>query len=72
METTKPDYTRLILPDVMTPETLAERLGLSSRHVANLIRRGQLPGRKVGRHWLVLRSELLVALQSNAKPERGT
>jgi excisionase family DNA binding protein len=36
---------------VLTPEQAAEALHVPVRTVYDLLRRGQLRGRKVGRHW---------------------
>jgi nitrogen PTS system EIIA component len=39
------------MPDVLTLKQLAEHLQLSERTVYRLLRRGELPGFKVGAHW---------------------
>ena len=42
----------------ITPEEVADELGLSLTTVYNLLRKGQLPGEKVGRKWLILRERI--------------
>lgn len=42
----------------ITPEEVADELGLSLTTVYNLLRKGQLPGVKVGRKWLILREKI--------------
>ena len=47
------------LPDVCRVEHLAEPFGLTPGAVRKLLRQGRLPGRRVGRRWLVSRRALL-------------
>ena len=42
----------------ITPEEVADELGLSLTTVYNLLRKGQLPGVKVGRKWIILREKI--------------
>ena len=42
----------------ITPEEVADELGLSLTTVYNLLRKGQLLGVKVGRKWLILREKI--------------
>ena len=43
---------------VLSVEEVAEILGLSLAAVRRLLLRGELPGRKVGKRWRILRAEL--------------
>ena len=44
--------------DVMTTEEVSQYLRIDEQTVRDLLRARTLPGRKVGRSWRVLRSEL--------------
>ena len=44
--------------DLLTAQEVADYLGLHLVTVRDMLRTGKLPGRKVGREWRVLRSEL--------------
>jgi excisionase family DNA binding protein len=50
-------------PEVLTSTEAAEFLRLSPYGVRDLARRGILPGRKVGRDWRFLRTELVAWLK---------
>ena len=54
-------------PDVLTVEQLAQLLQVDEKTVRSLAARGDLPGRKVGRHWRFSRPAVLEWL---AMPER--
>ena len=54
-------------PDVLTVEQLAELLQLDDQTVRSLAAKGELPGRKLGRHWRFSRQAVLDWL---ATPER--
>jgi excisionase family DNA binding protein len=54
-------------PDVLTVEQLAELLQLDEKTVRGLAAKGELPGRKLGRHWRFSRQAVLEWL---ARPER--
>jgi excisionase family DNA binding protein len=54
-------------PDVLTVEQLAELLQLDEKTVRSLAAKGELPGRKLGRHWRFSRQAVLDWL---ANPER--
>jgi excisionase family DNA binding protein len=54
-------------PDVLTVEQLAELLQVDGKTVRSLATKGELPGRKVGRHWRFSRQAVLDWL---ATPER--
>jgi excisionase family DNA binding protein len=45
--------------EVLTTEEAAELLRVSTKTVLALVRRGDLPGEKVGRAWRFLRADLL-------------
>ena len=47
------------LPDILKVEDLAQHLGISHEAVRRALREGKLPGRRVGRRWLLSRSALL-------------
>lgn len=59
----------LSLPDVVPLARLAEHLGLSPATVRTHLRRGQIPGRKVGGRWFVTRRDFLAFLE--ARPPRS-
>jgi len=54
-------------PDVLTIEQLAELLQVDDKTLRSLAAKGELPGRKVGRHWRFSRQAVLDWL---ATPER--
>jgi excisionase family DNA binding protein len=54
-------------PDVLTVEQLAELLQVDEKTVRGLASKGELPGRKLGRHWRFSRQAVLDWL---ATPER--
>jgi excisionase family DNA binding protein len=54
-------------PDVLTVEQLAELLQVDDKTVRALAAKGELPGRKLGRHWRFSRQAVLEWL---ANPER--
>jgi excisionase family DNA binding protein len=54
-------------PDVLTVEQLAELLQVDEKTVRGLAAKGELPGRKLGRHWRFSRQAVLDWL---ATPER--
>ena len=49
---------------MLTTEEAAEFLRVSSRTILQLAGRGAMPGRKVGRSWRFLRSDLVAYLHS--------
>ena len=59
--------TRVREPDVLTVEQLAEMLQVDEKTVRSLAAKGDVPGRKVGRHWRFSRQAVLDWL---ASPER--
>jgi excisionase family DNA binding protein len=54
-------------PDVLTVEQLGELLQVDEKTVRSLAARGELPGRKLGRHWRFSRAAVLEWL---ANPDR--
>ena len=54
-------------PDVLTVEQLAELLQVDGKTLRSLAAKGELPGRKVGRHWRFSRQAVLDWV---ATPER--
>lgn len=58
-------------PDVMTVEQVAQFLQLPEVTVRQLLRERKLPGRKVGRAWRVLRSELIAWLKETEPDDSG-
>jgi excisionase family DNA binding protein len=59
--------TQIREPDVLTVEQLAELLQVDEKTVRSLAAKGDLPGRKLGRHWRFSRQAVLEWL---ATPER--
>ena len=51
------------LPDICRVEDLAHHLGVSQSAVRAALRAGRLPGRRVGRRWLIPRPALLESLR---------
>jgi excisionase family DNA binding protein len=49
-------------PDVLTTAQLAELLQVDEKAVRDLARRGELPGRKIGRDWRFSRNAVLAWL----------
>lgn len=45
--------------EILTLEQVAKLLKLHRRTIYNLVRNGTLPGRRVGRSWRFLRSEIM-------------
>lgn len=58
-----------VLPDILLVEDLAARLRISPGSARRLLRLGTLPGRKVGRRWIVERRALIVALRPDPDAE---
>lgn len=58
------------LPDILSVEDLARALRVTSSAARMLLRAGRIPGKKLGRRWLVSRSELLRALSPAVPPFR--
>ncbi len=54
----------VMLPEVCLTEDLAASLRISLSAVRALLRSGQIPGRKLGRRWVVDRSSFLNSLRS--------
>lgn len=52
-------FDHLVLPDILTVEDLARYIPLSPTSIRAHLRAGRLPGRKIGRRWLIDREALL-------------
>jgi len=57
-----PDLRRVVLGDLVVVEDLAHYLRMSRAGVRALLRRGAIPGAKLGRRWVVDRRALLRAV----------
>jgi excisionase family DNA binding protein len=57
-------------PDVLTIEQLAELLQVDEKTVRSLAAKGDLPGRKVGRHWRFSREAVLEWLATPGRSRR--
>ncbi len=57
-------------PDVLTVEQLAELLQIDDKTVRTLASKGDLPGRKIGRHWRFSRQAVLEWLANPEGPRR--
>ena len=55
---------------ILTAEETAVMLKFSPRMVRYYLRRGMLPGRKAGRHWLVDEDELIEFLRTGNREAR--
>jgi hypothetical protein len=58
----------LILPEILDVPLLALATHKSEKTVRDLLHRGLLPGRKVGRTWLTSRRDLLRLLATHDAP----
>jgi hypothetical protein len=56
----------LVLPEVLNVHDLARALAMTPHTVRGLLRRGALPGRRIGKAWLVVREDLLDAIHAPA------
>src|SRR5689334_7610300 len=62
------------LPDVCRVEDLAQHLSTSPAAIRRALRRGEIPGRRVGKRWLVARLALvewLAARSETAEPNHA-
>lgn len=67
----KPEpFEHLVLPDVLAVEDLVTHLRRSPAAIRAHLRAGNIPGRKIGRRWLVDREALLATLSPAAASER--
>jgi excisionase family DNA binding protein len=57
-------------PEMMTVEQAAAFLQCSKRNVYDRLRRGTLPGLRVGHEWRIPKSELIALARANLNPER--
>lgn len=58
----------LPLPQLMSPEQVAEYLGLSAYTVRNRLKRGEIPGRKHGSKWLIRVADVARYVEPNNLP----
>lgn len=56
-------------PEVLDVRMAAEVLTVSPDTVYDLLKRGELPGRKVGRKWLTTRSAVLRWIEGSARED---
>ena len=54
-------------PDVMTVDDAAQYMQLDASTIRELLRNGQLPGKKVGRVWRLLKTEIDAYLRGEWK-----
>jgi excisionase family DNA binding protein len=59
-------------PDVLDVHLTAQLLTVSADTVYDLLQRGDLPGRKVGRKWLTTKTAVLKWLEQSATPRSTT
>jgi len=59
-------------PDVLEVHLTAQLLTVSADTVYDLLQRGDLPGRKVGRKWLTTKTAVLKWLEQSATPRSTT
>ena len=59
-------------PDLMTCEEAAAYLRVHERTVGRLLKRGELPGVKVGRQWRLRRADLDAYLRGERPAGEGT
>ncbi len=53
---------QVLLPDVLVAEDLARALHVGPGAARAMLRSGAIPARKIGRRWLIARTELLRSL----------
>lgn len=58
---------RKVEPLALTVEQAATALGISTRHAYELVRRGELPGIRLGGRWVIIRSSLEEMLQDRLR-----
>lgn len=58
-------FRSVALPDICRVEDLASHLQLAPSTIRRALREGRLPGRRLGRRWLVSRSALLEWLRTD-------
>lgn len=59
-------------PDVIDVQATARILGISTRAVYTLFKKGELPGRKVARRWLTTRDAVLKWLKGSSEEDALT
>ena len=53
--------------DILNSFAVEYILGLSRSTTLRLLRNGTIPGKKIGRQWRILKSDLILFLKSNQK-----
>jgi putative molybdopterin biosynthesis protein len=51
-------YPEILMKEILDLKEVAEYLGLNKRTVYNLVRKGEIPGTKIGRQWRVKKDSL--------------
>lgn len=59
---------RVVMPDVLDVDDVAYWLRCSPALVRSLLKTRRIPGRRVGRRWLVTRAALLRVIESPPEP----
>jgi excisionase family DNA binding protein len=52
------NYLEIVMKEILDLKEVAEYLGLNKRTVYNLVRKGEIPGAKIGRQWRVRKESL--------------
>ena len=52
------NYLEIVMKEILDLKEVAEYLGLNKRTVYNLVRKGEIPGTKIGRQWRVKKESL--------------
>jgi len=52
------NYLEIVMKEILDLKEVAEYLGLNKRTVYNLVRKGEIPGAKIGRQWRVKKESL--------------
>ena len=47
------------MPDILTTQEAARFLRCSDRHLISLIKKGQIKGRKIGRHYTIRKIDII-------------
>jgi excisionase family DNA binding protein len=61
----------IALPDICTVDTYAAHVGLHPSTVRGHLRQGKIPGRRVGRRWLIARLALIAHLTRTESSRKG-
>ncbi len=69
METIRTPIRSVVLPDLVTVQDLAPFFQVTRETLRRWLRRGVLPGRKIGRCWIIERKALLRAVAPDGAEE---